>query len=179
MIRFFYSLIAVGFRAILMSFLGFLSQKRYPREFLRPEGILSTGYLRNCCIWWSPPYHHQFVKKLKMLKTLNRFELEVNIFRNFKSLWYLPLVKISKKSMRQGWHALDSLAWNYPVKYLFLKVTVTMITIKMSFTDFHRQHIPSTKLCNLLVLTIIEKTESNRQNYWRKFVTKVVCCVNC
>ena len=38
-----------------MSFLSFLSQKRYPGDFLRPEVILSRGYLRNCCIWWSPP----------------------------------------------------------------------------------------------------------------------------
>ena len=36
-----------------MSFLNFLSQKRYPGEFLRPEVILSRTYLRNCCIWWS------------------------------------------------------------------------------------------------------------------------------
>ena len=37
-----------------MSFLNFLSQKRCPGEFLRPEVILSRSYLRNCCIWWSP-----------------------------------------------------------------------------------------------------------------------------
>ena len=37
-----------------MSFLNFLSQKRYPGEFLRPEVILSRCYLRNCCIWCSP-----------------------------------------------------------------------------------------------------------------------------
>ena len=37
-----------------MSFLNFLSQKRYPGEFLRPEVILSRSYLRNCCIWWFP-----------------------------------------------------------------------------------------------------------------------------
>ena len=35
-----------------MSFLNFLSQKRYPGEFLRPEVILSRSYLRNSCIWW-------------------------------------------------------------------------------------------------------------------------------
>ena len=44
----------VGFRTILMSFLSFLSQKRYSGEFLRLEVILSRSYLRNCCIWWSP-----------------------------------------------------------------------------------------------------------------------------
>ena len=46
-------MIPVGFRPILMSFLNFLSQQRYPGEFLRPEVILSRSYLRNCCICWS------------------------------------------------------------------------------------------------------------------------------
>ena len=54
LIRFSYSIISVGFRVILMSFLNFLSQKRYPGEFSRPEVILSRSYLRNCCIWWFP-----------------------------------------------------------------------------------------------------------------------------
>ena len=45
------SLIPVGFRAISMSFLSFLSQKTYPEEFLRPEVILRRGYLRKCNIW--------------------------------------------------------------------------------------------------------------------------------
>ena len=35
-----------------MSFLNFLSQKRYPGEFLRPEVILSRRYLRHCYIWF-------------------------------------------------------------------------------------------------------------------------------
>ena len=50
LIGFSYSLMPVGFRAILMSFLSFLSQKTFPGEFLRPELILSRSYLRNCCI---------------------------------------------------------------------------------------------------------------------------------
>ena len=54
LIRFFYSLIPIGFRTILMSFLSFLSQKRYPGKFLRPEVIISRSYLRNCYIWQSP-----------------------------------------------------------------------------------------------------------------------------
>ena len=37
-----------------MSFLNFLSQKRYPGEFLRPEVILSRRYLRHCYIWFPP-----------------------------------------------------------------------------------------------------------------------------
>ena len=55
--RFSYSIIPVGFRAILISFLNFWSQKRYPGDFLRPEVILSRSHLRNCCIWWSSLTH--------------------------------------------------------------------------------------------------------------------------
>ena len=40
----------VGFRAILMSFLSFLSQKTYPR----PEVILSRNYLRKRNTWPPP-----------------------------------------------------------------------------------------------------------------------------
>ena len=44
----------VGFRAISMSFLSFLSQKNYPGEFLGTEVILSRSYLRKCSIWLPP-----------------------------------------------------------------------------------------------------------------------------
>ena len=64
-------------------------------------------------------------------------ELEANIFKIFLSLWYIPLVKISKNSMRWGWYALDDLAWNYLVKHLFLLATVILITVKMPFIHFH------------------------------------------
>ena len=94
-----HSLILVGFRATLMSFLSFLSHKPYPGEFLRPEVILSRSYLRNCCIW-PPPISSSISYILKMPQSLNRLELEANIFRIFISLWYLPLIKISIKSMR-------------------------------------------------------------------------------
>ena len=50
MIGFAYSLISVGFRAILMSLLSFLSQKIYPGDFLKSEVILSRSYLRKCSI---------------------------------------------------------------------------------------------------------------------------------
>ena len=70
-------------------------------------------------------------------------ELEANIFRIFMSLWYLLPKKISKKSMRQGWHALDHLTWNYPMKHLFVLANVTMITVKMSFTHFHSSSCPN------------------------------------
>ena len=127
MIEFSYSSIPVGFRA---------SQKTYPGEFLRPEVILSRIYVRNCCVCPPaiPSSIWSFFKNAIISEPLG---VEANIFRIFISLWYLPLVKISKKSMRQGWHALDDLAWNYPVKHLFLLATVTMITVKMSFTHFH------------------------------------------
>ena len=55
MIGFAYSLIPVGFRAILTSFLSFLNQKTYPGEYLRPGVILSRSYLRKCCICLSLP----------------------------------------------------------------------------------------------------------------------------
>ena len=100
MTKFFYSLISVGFRAILMSFLSFLSQKTYPR----PEVILSRNYLRKRSTW-PPPLSPSICHFLKIPWTMNRLELEANIFRIFMSLWYLPVVKISKKSMRWGWHA--------------------------------------------------------------------------
>ena len=48
MIGFAYSSIAVGFRAISMSFLSFLSQETYPGGFLRQEVIFSRSYLRKC-----------------------------------------------------------------------------------------------------------------------------------
>ena len=60
LIGFSYSLRPVGFRAILMSFLSFLSQKSYPEKFSKPEVILSRGYLKTCCISCPPPYHINF-----------------------------------------------------------------------------------------------------------------------
>ena len=136
MIGFACSLIPAGFRAILMSFLSFVSQKTSPGDFLRPEVILNRRYLRKCSIFLlavsSSIYHF-----LKMPSTLNRLELEANIFRIFISLWYLPLVNISQKSMMEGCHALDDLTWNYPMNHLLLLATIIMITVKTSFTHFH------------------------------------------
>ena len=51
LIGFAYSLIAVGFGAILMLFFGFVSQKSYPERILRPEVMLSRSYLTKCSIW--------------------------------------------------------------------------------------------------------------------------------
>ena len=56
-----YSSIPVGFSAISMSFLSFLSQTIYPGEFLRPEGILNRSYLKQIQYLTGTPYHHQFV----------------------------------------------------------------------------------------------------------------------
>ena len=55
LIGFAYSISTVGFRAIWMSFLSFMSQNTYPEGFLRPEVILSQTYLRKCSIWRPPP----------------------------------------------------------------------------------------------------------------------------
>ena len=49
-----YSSIVVGFRAISMSFLSFLSHKTYQGKVLSPEVILSRSYLRKCIIWLPP-----------------------------------------------------------------------------------------------------------------------------
>ena len=38
---------------------------------------------------------------------MNRLRLEANIFRIFISLWYLPLLKNSKKSTRYGWFDME------------------------------------------------------------------------
>ena len=65
MIEFAYSSIPVGFRAILMSFLSFLSQKTYPGEFVRPEVILSRTYLRKCSIWLGLPPIINFENTIK------------------------------------------------------------------------------------------------------------------
>ena len=46
-----YTSMPVGFKAISMSFLSFLSQKTYPGEFLRPEFISSRSYLRKSSNW--------------------------------------------------------------------------------------------------------------------------------
>ena len=99
MIEFAYSLISVGFRAILMQYLSFLSQKTYPGEFLKPEIILSRNYLRKCSIWPTP------LSSSICQNPINSEPLEANIFRIFMSLWYLPVVKTSIKTMRLGWHA--------------------------------------------------------------------------
>ena len=51
LIGFAYSLTAAGFRAILMSFFSFVSQKIYTGKSLRPEVTLSRSYLTECSIW--------------------------------------------------------------------------------------------------------------------------------
>ena len=55
MIGFAYSSIPVGFRAISISFLSFLSQKTFSGKFLRTELILSRSYARKCSAWVGPP----------------------------------------------------------------------------------------------------------------------------
>ena len=49
-----YSLIPLGFSAIMMPFLIFVTQKQYPEEFLRPKTTLSRNCLRKCIIWPLP-----------------------------------------------------------------------------------------------------------------------------
>ena len=50
LIGFAYSLIPVGFRALLILFLSFSSQKTYTGESLGPQVVLNRIYLRKCNI---------------------------------------------------------------------------------------------------------------------------------
>ena len=54
LIGFAYTSISVCFKAILMSYLSFLSQKIYPDDFLRAEFILGRKFLQRCSIWLGP-----------------------------------------------------------------------------------------------------------------------------
>ena len=79
MIRFAYSLIPVGFRAILifchLSFFSFSSQKKYSVEFLRPEITLSRRFLRKCSIWSPPPPPPNSIINLSFFKKTIKSEL--------------------------------------------------------------------------------------------------------
>ena len=121
LIGFAYSSIPVGFRAISISFLSFLSQKTYPGKFLRWQVILSRSYLRKCSI-------SSFPLSSSICHFLNSEPLgvlEANIFRIFISLWYLPNL------WGKGCINLE-----LPNDKSFLLATLAMITIKMSFTHF-------------------------------------------
>ena len=48
-----------------------------------------------------------------------------------------------------------------------------------SLQELSRKPVPSWKWCNLLVQTITEKMESNRQRLMKKICHRVVSCVNC
>ena len=101
--KFWYNSKPVGFRAISMSFLNFSCQKTYPGKFSRPEVIWDRSYQWKSSIQkvsWSTPIWYLF----KTPETLKCLELEANISRAFIYLWYLPLVKISKKKeIRVTW----------------------------------------------------------------------------
>ena len=55
MIRLAYDSVPAGFRAILISFLSFFSQKTYPVKIFRPEVVLSRSYLKKCSVWLGSP----------------------------------------------------------------------------------------------------------------------------
>ena len=40
-----------------------------------------------------------------------------------------------------------------------------------SYQQLSGKHIPWSKSCSVLILTITEKMESNKKDYWKKFVT--------
>ena len=60
LIGFSYSLKPVGFRANSVSFLNFLSQKTYPDEFSRPEGVWNRGYQKKKIVFKMSHKAHQF-----------------------------------------------------------------------------------------------------------------------
>ena len=80
------SLIPVGFRAILISCLSFVSQKTYPWEFLREELILSRSYV----VLGHPLYHHQFFifKKCYKLWTARSERLILSGFSYLYDTYY-------------------------------------------------------------------------------------------
>ena len=136
MIRFFYSLMPVVFRAISMSFLSFVSQKRYSGEFLRPEVILSRSYLSYFCIWRSP----LIIINLWFFKTITNSELLGVSDYYFQSLHISMIPTTSKYFQKIHEVRMTSPRWfsmELPVKLISLLATVTMITVKMSFTHFH------------------------------------------
>ena len=74
--------------------------------------------------------------------------------------------KNSKKSMRYGWHVLDDLTWNYPMKHLLHLATVAMFTVKMSCNHFHSSSFQGNIFLHqnhatYIVQTITQKMESN------------------
>ena len=145
MIRFAYSLIAVGFRTISKSFFCFLSQTTYPGECLRPEVVLSRSYLRKCSIW--PPlssiYHF-----LKMPENLNRLELEAKIHevRVPCPRWF------NMELPNEEFYPLRNRCYDH-CKNVFYPFSEQQLSGK---------HISSSKSCNLSVQAITEKMESNR-----------------
>ena len=142
MIKFFYSLIPVGFRAISMSFLSFLSQKTYPGEFLKPEVILSRSYLRKCKIWPGPPS----IINLSFFKNAIKSEpLGVRdwYFQDF----HISMVSTTGKNFKK----------ELPNEAFFLLVTLAIINVKMSFT-----HSQSSSCQGNIFL------HQNHATYWSK-----------
>ena len=111
-----FSSIPVGFRQFKCLFWVTWVKKNIPSGIFMTEVISSRSYLRKCSIWMGPPRIINFFHFLKVLICL---KLEPNIFKIFTSLWYLPLVTISKKKMLEvrvtchGWFnmALPSAAF--------------------------------------------------------------------
>ena len=93
LIGFTYSLIAVGFRATLISLFSFMSQKTYPRKFLRPEVILSRSYLTKCSIYVVFQNHATYWSKLQLRKWS---QTDTDYLRKFVTKLYLVSVAEDK-----------------------------------------------------------------------------------
>ena len=88
------------------------------------------------------------------------------------SLWYLPLVKIFRKSMR---HTLDDLTWNYPMKNFFLLAIVAMITVNMVLPILKAAVVMETYSFIRMMQTIssnynwengVKQIKITEENYW-------------
>ena len=96
MIRFAYSSIPVGFTAISMSFLSFLSQKTYPRAFLRPHVILSRIYLRKCIFGWVLPLS-SFLSFFKNAIKFEPLRVREQYFQDF----HISMIPTTGKSFKK------------------------------------------------------------------------------
>ena len=101
---------------------------------------------------------------------MNRLGFEGNIFRIFMSLWYLSPVKISKNPWGKGdipwmiWHGIIQRS------IFFLLATVAMITVKISFTHFHRTIFRETHSFMKIIQPI-------SPNYNRKYRVKQIMII--
>ena len=147
-----------------MSFMNFLSQKTYLGEFLRQEVILSKSYLRKCSNWLVPP----LIINLSFFKNAIKSEpLEVK-GKNFQN-FHISVISITGTNFKKIHEVRVTCPGRFNMELLneafFSFSNGCYNHCKNFFYPFPNQsgkHIPSSKSCNLLVQTMIEKMESGR-----------------